>query len=123
MTSLSSARPMRTTLAGSRMTPVGARTPAVHTAVAECAGAATAGTGAPVTMKETTGPASGWPSRTWQESVISSCRTRCLPANVPLVLPASSSSHRPPAAFKTACRQETSGSSTTMSDTGLRPIT
>ena len=116
---------MRNTLAGSRMTPVGARMPAVHSAVAECAGAAAAaagGAGAPVTEQETTGPASGWPSRIWQESAISSCRTRCLSANVPLVLPASSSSHRPSATFKTACRQETRGSSTTMSDTGSRPI-
>ena len=94
---------------------------AVHSCVAECTAVAS-GPGVAVTVQDSTGPASGWPSRTWQESVIWTCRTRSLPANVPLVLPASSSTQLAPAAVSVACCHDTSGSSTTMSEDGSRPI-
>ena len=124
-TSLPAERPIRSTLAGSGMTALGKRSPTVRcadqTAVADRS-ARLPRSGGSVIEQDRTGPASGWPRRTWQVSVISTRRTRWPTANVPLVLLASSSSHWPSVVVKIACRQDTNGSSTTMSAAGSRPI-
>src|SRR5690348_10828521 len=77
--------------------------------------------GAAATEQDTAGPSSGWPRRIWHGPVMPIRSTRSWPRYVPLVLPASSSSHWPPAARKTACSQDTICSSTTRSDRGSRP--
>ena len=105
--------------AGRGWTPVAS---SVVSGLGGTAGAAARPAGAAASEQDTAGPRSGWPRRIRHAPVISTRSTRSRPTNVPLVLPASSSSHWPLSARKTACSQETVGSSSTRSDWGSRPI-
>ena len=72
-------------------------------------------------MQRNTGPSSGLPRRIRLSRLISTRVTRRVPANVPLLLPESSSTHASLSKRITACRHDTLMSDSAMSDAGSRP--